>query len=108
VRYANQLALQIEALTSHFLLICEALESTREESAITACDQLFLERGLPRTIRVRAPASDWGTLTRVNLEPSASGSAMVGANVYLVESRAEGGRRKDDAFSPSAAPTSRA
>jgi hypothetical protein len=30
---------------------------------------------------------------------------MVGANVYLVESHAGIGRRKDDAFSPSAAAT---
>lgn len=36
---------------SRFLLLCEALESTREESAITAFEQLFLERGLPAAIR---------------------------------------------------------
>ena len=36
---------------SRYLLLCEALESTREELAITAFEQLFRERGLPRAIR---------------------------------------------------------
>ena len=36
---------------SRFLLMCEALESTREQTAITAFEQLFLERGLPAAIR---------------------------------------------------------
>jgi transposase InsO family protein len=36
---------------SRFLLLCEALESTREEPAISAFEQLFLERGLPTAIR---------------------------------------------------------
>jgi transposase InsO family protein len=36
---------------SRFLLLCEALESTREDTAITAFEQLFLERGLPAAIR---------------------------------------------------------
>jgi len=36
---------------SRFLLLCEALESTREDPAITAFEQLFLERGLPQAIR---------------------------------------------------------
>ncbi len=36
---------------SRFLLLCEALESTREDLAITAFEQLFQERGLPRAIR---------------------------------------------------------
>ena len=36
---------------SRFLLLCEALESTREDTAITAFEQLFLERGLPTAIR---------------------------------------------------------
>src|SRR5512132_303735 len=36
---------------SRFLLMCEALESTREDTAITAFEQLFLERGLPGAIR---------------------------------------------------------
>jgi hypothetical protein len=31
--------------------MCEALESTREDTAITAFEQLFLERGLPTAIR---------------------------------------------------------
>jgi transposase InsO family protein len=36
---------------SRYLLLCEALESTREEPAITAFEQLFRERGLPGAIR---------------------------------------------------------
>ncbi len=36
---------------SRFLLLCEALESTREDLAITAFEQLFAERGLPGAIR---------------------------------------------------------
>jgi len=36
---------------SRFLLMCEALDSTREDTAITAFEQLFLERGLPAGIR---------------------------------------------------------
>ena len=36
---------------SRYLLLCEALESTREETAITAFEQLFKERGLPNAIR---------------------------------------------------------
>ncbi len=36
---------------SRFLLLCEALEATREDLAITAFKQLFQERGLPEAIR---------------------------------------------------------
>src|SRR5438552_6678837 len=36
---------------SRFLLLCEALESTCENLAITAFEQLFQERGLPQAIR---------------------------------------------------------
>jgi transposase InsO family protein len=36
---------------SRYVLMCEALESTREGTAITAFEQLFLERGLPSAIR---------------------------------------------------------
>jgi transposase InsO family protein len=36
---------------SRYLLLCEALESTREESALRAFERLFKERGLPRAIR---------------------------------------------------------
>jgi transposase InsO family protein len=36
---------------SRFLLLCEALDSTREDSAITAFERLFRERGLPLAIR---------------------------------------------------------
>jgi transposase InsO family protein len=36
---------------SRFVLLCEALESTREDTAITAFERLFAERGLPAAIR---------------------------------------------------------
>jgi transposase InsO family protein len=36
---------------SRFLLLCEALDSTREDPAITAFERLFRDRGLPRAIR---------------------------------------------------------
>jgi transposase InsO family protein len=36
---------------SRFLLLCEALESVREETAIAAFHRLFAERGLPNAIR---------------------------------------------------------
>lgn len=36
---------------SRFLLLCEALQSTREDPAITAFEQLFRDRGLPLAIR---------------------------------------------------------
>src|ERR1700681_4038592 len=36
---------------SRFLLLCEALESTREDLAFTAFERLFQERGLPCAIR---------------------------------------------------------
>jgi len=36
---------------SRYLLLCEALESVREEPAIGAFEQLFQERGLPNAIR---------------------------------------------------------
>jgi transposase InsO family protein len=36
---------------ARFLLLCEALDSTREDPAITAFERLFRERGLPRAIR---------------------------------------------------------
>ena len=36
---------------SRYLLLCEALESTRETLAITAFELLFQERGLPQAIR---------------------------------------------------------
>jgi transposase InsO family protein len=36
---------------SRYLLLCEALESTREELAFLAFERLFQERGLPKAIR---------------------------------------------------------
>ena len=42
---------------SRYLLLCEALDSIREDTAITAFEQLFLERGLParHSLRQRRP-----------------------------------------------------
>jgi transposase InsO family protein len=48
-RYCYPLTVTDQA--SRYLLLCEALESTREELAITAFEQLFQERGLPGAIR---------------------------------------------------------
>lgn len=48
-RYCYPLTVSDHA--SRFLLLCEALESTRESSAIQAFEQLFAERGLPQAIR---------------------------------------------------------
>lgn len=36
---------------SRFVLMCEALETTRQNGVFTAFEQLFAERGLPRAIR---------------------------------------------------------
>jgi len=36
---------------SRFLLLCEAMESTREEPVIAAFERLFIERGLPNAVR---------------------------------------------------------
>jgi len=36
---------------SRFVLLCEAMESTREDTAVTAFKQLFEDRGLPAAIR---------------------------------------------------------
>jgi transposase InsO family protein len=43
--------LTVTDYASRYLLLCEALESTREDLAITAFEQLFQERGLPEAIR---------------------------------------------------------
>jgi transposase InsO family protein len=43
--------LTVTDYASRFLLLCEALESTREALAITAFDRLFRDRGLPMAIR---------------------------------------------------------
>jgi transposase InsO family protein/transposase-like protein len=48
-RYCYPLTVTDQA--SRYLLLCEALESVREELAITAFEQLFRERGLPGAIR---------------------------------------------------------
>jgi transposase InsO family protein len=43
--------LTVTDYTSRYLLLCEALESTREESALASFDRLFRDRGLPSAIR---------------------------------------------------------
>ena len=48
-RYCYPLTVTDQA--SRFLLLCEALVSTREELAFTAFERLFCERGLPLAIR---------------------------------------------------------
>jgi len=48
-RYCYPLTVTDQA--SRFLLVCEALESTREDLAFTAFERLFRDRGLPRAIR---------------------------------------------------------
>ncbi len=48
-RYCYPLTVTDQA--SRFLLLCEALESTREDLAVTAFERLFAERGLPIAIR---------------------------------------------------------
>jgi hypothetical protein len=48
-RYCYPLTVSDHA--SRFLLLCEALGSTREDPAISAFEQLFAERGLPQAIR---------------------------------------------------------
>jgi transposase InsO family protein len=48
-RYCYPLTVTDQA--SRYLLLCEALESTREALSITAFEQLFRERGLPKAIR---------------------------------------------------------
>ncbi|MBB4168609.1 transposase-like protein [Rhizobium sp. BK538] len=60
VRYANQLQLgdgrycyplTVTDQASHYLLACEAFESTRERAVFDAFGRLFAERGLPLAIR---------------------------------------------------------
>jgi putative transposase len=43
--------LTVADYVSRYLLLCEALESTREDLAIAAFEQPFQERGLPEAIR---------------------------------------------------------
>jgi transposase InsO family protein len=48
-RYCYPLTVTDQA--SRFLLLCEALESTRKDTAFTAFERLFADRGLPTAIR---------------------------------------------------------
>jgi transposase InsO family protein len=48
-RYGDPLTVTDHA--SRYLLLCEAMESNRQELAFIAFERLFKERGLPRAIR---------------------------------------------------------
>jgi transposase InsO family protein len=48
-RYCYPLTVSDHA--SRYLLLCEAMESTKEQSALIAFERLFKERGLPQAIR---------------------------------------------------------
>src|SRR5262245_61350461 len=50
-RYCYPLTVTDQA--SRFLLMCEALDTTREKIAMTAFQRLFLDHGLPRAISLR-------------------------------------------------------
>ena len=43
--------LTVSDYASRYLLLCEAMESIKEQGAFTAFERLFQERGLPRAIR---------------------------------------------------------
>jgi transposase len=43
--------LTVSDYASRYLLLCEAMESTKEQSALIAFERLFKERGLPQAIR---------------------------------------------------------
>jgi len=43
--------LTVTDYSSRYLLMCEALESTKEESAMNSFERLFWDRGLPKAIR---------------------------------------------------------
>ena len=43
--------LTVSDYASRYLLLCEAMESTKELGAFTAFERLFKERGLPQAIR---------------------------------------------------------
>ena len=48
-RYCYPLTVSDHA--SRYLLLCEAMESIKEQGAFTAFERLFKERGLPQAIR---------------------------------------------------------
>jgi hypothetical protein len=48
-RYCDPLT--VTDYASRYLLLCEALESNKEQIAFTAFERLFRERGLPKAIR---------------------------------------------------------
>jgi len=48
-RYCYPLTVTDQA--SRFLLACQALETTREDTAVTTFERLFVDRCLPRAIR---------------------------------------------------------
>ena len=70
---------------SRYLLLCEALESTRENLAITAFEQLFQERGLPQAIR-----SDNGVPFAIRTASSISPNSRCGGSASASPSSASG------------------
>ena len=72
---------------SRFLLLCEALDSTRETPAITAFEQFFRERGLPAAIR-----SDNGvrrTTARSSSPPAVASACTENASISPASSPAK-------------------
>jgi len=62
---------------SRFLLLCEALDSTREAPAITAFERLFRERGLPIAIRSDNGVPFASPNALFNLSSSRSGGCVL-------------------------------
>jgi transposase InsO family protein len=80
---------------SRFLLLCEALESTREDLAITGFEQLFAERGLPGAIRSQTTACPLPARMPSSTSPSSpcggSGSASASsASSQAIRSKTAG------------------
>jgi hypothetical protein len=67
---------------SRFVLMCEALESTREDLAVTAFEQLFRKRGLPSAIRSDngVPFADPNGLFNLSNSPSGGSDSASPSN----------------------------
>ena len=71
-RYCYPLTVSDHA--SRYLLLCEAMESVKEQAAFTAFERLFKERGLPHAIR-----SDNGVVYGGDAKPVAHGENQIDA-----------------------------
>ena len=80
-RYCYPLTVTDQA--SRFLLMCEALETTREEIAVTAFERLFAERGLPQAIR-----SEMGCPSPVLMPSSICQNSPSGGSAWALPSSA--------------------